>query len=87
MTDESTLKVAARPDRDPGGSVPEHLHHFYFDPDIHEPIMRKALVELIGIDDFVYGDNLGGSDNFHGDPTDEIGLSEADRERSATETR
>jgi aminocarboxymuconate-semialdehyde decarboxylase len=62
-------------------SVKEYLHHFYFDPDVHEPIMRKALVELIGVDSFVYGDNLGGSDNFHGDLTDGIGLADEDREK------
>ena len=61
--------------------VSEYLDNFLFDPDVHEPIMRKALVELIGVDRFVYGDNLGGSDNFHGDLTDGIGLSDADREK------
>jgi aminocarboxymuconate-semialdehyde decarboxylase len=61
--------------------VKEYLPSFYFDPDVHEPIMRKALVELIGPDNFVYGDNLGGSDNFQGDLTDGIGLSEEDREK------
>lgn len=61
--------------------VDEYLDNFYFDPDIHDPIMRKALVELIGVDRFVYGDNLGGSDNFEGDLTDGIGLSDEDREK------
>jgi aminocarboxymuconate-semialdehyde decarboxylase len=61
--------------------VSEYLDNFVFDPDLHEPIMRKALVDFIGIDRFVYGDNLGGSDNFHGDLTDDIGLTDADREK------
>lgn len=61
--------------------VSEYLDNFLFDPDVHEPIMRRALIDLIGVDRFVYGDNLGGSDNFHGDLTDGIGLSEADREK------
>ncbi len=43
--------------------------------------MRKALVEFIGIDRFVYGDNLGGADNFSGDLTNDIGLSDEDREK------
>lgn len=60
--------------------VSEYLENFVFDPDIHSPIMRKALIETIGLERFVYGDNLGGSDNFHGDLTDGIGLSDADRE-------
>src|SRR2546423_6967400 len=37
--------------------VKEYLHHFYFDPDVPEPIMRKALIALVGVDNFVYGDN------------------------------
>jgi aminocarboxymuconate-semialdehyde decarboxylase len=61
--------------------VSEYLDNFYFDPDVHEPIMRRALVELIGVDKFVYGDNLGGSDNFEGDLTEGIGLSSEDREK------
>lgn len=61
--------------------VDEYLENFYFDPDIHDPIMRKALVDLVGVDRFVYGDNLGGSDNFHGDLTDGIGLSDHEREK------
>jgi aminocarboxymuconate-semialdehyde decarboxylase len=61
--------------------VVEYMKHFWFDPDVHEPIMRKALIDLMGIDRFVYGDNLGGSDNFHGDLTDEIGLSDEEREK------
>ncbi|MCW3001046.1 MAG: hypothetical protein JWQ20_344 [Conexibacter sp.] len=61
--------------------VDEYFGNFLFDPDIHDPIMRKALVDLVGVDRFVYGDNLGGSDNFQGDLTDEIGLSDEDREK------
>jgi aminocarboxymuconate-semialdehyde decarboxylase len=61
--------------------VDEYFENFYFDPDIHDPIMRKALVDLVGVDRFVYGDNLGGSDMFEGDLTDDIGLSDEDRER------
>jgi aminocarboxymuconate-semialdehyde decarboxylase len=61
--------------------VEEYLENFYFDPDLHEPIMRKALVDLIGADRFVYGDNMGGADGFDGDLTDGIDLSEADREK------
>ena len=61
--------------------VSEYMDNFVFDPDIHSPIMRKALIETIGIDHFVYGDNLGGSDNFNGDLTGEMGLSDEDREK------
>ncbi len=61
--------------------VKDYLGNFLFDPDIHEPVMRKALVEMLGVDRFVYGDNLGGADNFQGDLTEGIGLSDADREK------
>lgn len=61
--------------------VDQYLDNFFFDPDVHEPVMRRALVDLIGVDRFVYGDNLGGSDNFQGDLTDGIDLSEEDREK------
>jgi aminocarboxymuconate-semialdehyde decarboxylase len=61
-------------------SVEEYLGNFYFDPDVHEPIMRRALIDLIGVDHFVYGDNFGGADNFDGDLTDGIGLTDAQRE-------
>ena len=61
--------------------VAEYMGNFFFDPDVHDPIMRRALVERIGVDQFVYGDNLGGSDNFDGDLTDGIGLSDEDREK------
>jgi predicted TIM-barrel fold metal-dependent hydrolase len=43
--------------------------------------MRRALVEMIGPERFVYGSNFGGSDQIDFDLTDGIGLSEADRER------
>jgi aminocarboxymuconate-semialdehyde decarboxylase len=61
--------------------VSEYMKNFYFDPDIHDPVMRRTLIDQIGIDHFVYGDNLGGSDNFNGDLTDGMGLSEEDREK------
>jgi aminocarboxymuconate-semialdehyde decarboxylase len=64
--------------------VADYLENFYFDPDIHDPVMRRALVERIGVDRFVYGDNFGGADNFDGDLTDDIGLSEEDREKIRT---
>jgi aminocarboxymuconate-semialdehyde decarboxylase len=64
--------------------VEEYLENFYFDPDVHDPVMRRALVERIGVDRFVYGDNFGGADNFEGDLTDGIGLSEEDREKIRT---
>ena len=77
---EQTNKTMA-PDSVNSKPVSEYLDNFVFDPDIHDPRMRKALIDVIGIDRFVYGDNLGGSDNFNGDLTDGMGLSEQDREK------
>ena len=59
----------------------DYLPRFYFDPMIHNAVMRRALVEMIGPERFVYGSNFGGSDQIDFDLTDGIGLSEADRER------
>ena len=58
----------------------DYLPRFYFDPMIHNDIMRGALVEMLGPERFVYGSNLGGSDQIEFDLTDRIGLSEQDRE-------
>jgi aminocarboxymuconate-semialdehyde decarboxylase len=80
---EQTNKTMA-PDAVNERPVADYLVNFYFDPDVHDPIMRRALVEQIGVDRFVYGDNLGGADNFHGDLTDGIGLSDEDRESIRT---
>jgi aminocarboxymuconate-semialdehyde decarboxylase len=55
--------------------------NFFFDLDIHSPHMRRAVVEEVGVDQVVYGDNFGGSDSHSGDLTDGMGLSEADREK------
>ncbi len=56
----------------------DYLPNFYFDLDVHHPALRRALVEVVGADNIVYGSNFGGAyDN--GDLTEGIGLSEADR--------
>jgi aminocarboxymuconate-semialdehyde decarboxylase len=58
----------------------DYLPRFYFDPMIHDNVMRRALVEMLGVDRFVYGSNFSGSDQIDFDLTEGIGLSEADRE-------
>jgi predicted TIM-barrel fold metal-dependent hydrolase len=61
--------------------VVEYMSSFYFDPMIPSPVMRRAIVDIIGLDHLVYGTNLMGSDQIEVDLTDGIGLSEGDRER------
>lgn len=61
--------------------VVEYLESFWFDPQIHNPVMRRAMVEMMGVDRLVYGTNFMGSDQIDFDLTDGIGLSDADRER------
>jgi len=61
--------------------VYEYLTNFYFDPLVHEIPMRKAIVEVIGVDRLLYGDNFGGMDGIREDLTAGLGLSDDDREK------
>jgi predicted TIM-barrel fold metal-dependent hydrolase len=62
--------------------IPEYLGNFWFDLLLHSPAMRKAVVEDIGTERLVYGDNFLGSEYVNGlDYTADIGLSEAQREQ------
>ena len=60
--------------------VRDYLPRFYFDPMIHDAIMRRALVESLGVERFVYGSNFAGSDQINFDLTEGLGLSESQRE-------
>jgi aminocarboxymuconate-semialdehyde decarboxylase len=59
----------------------DYLANIWFDPQIHNPAMRKAMVDVIGADQLVYGSNFMGSDQIDFDLTDGIGLSGEDREK------
>jgi aminocarboxymuconate-semialdehyde decarboxylase len=59
----------------------EYLPRFYFDLIIPNDAMRRALVEVIGVDNFLYRSNLGGSDQIEFDLTERIGLNEEEREK------
>jgi aminocarboxymuconate-semialdehyde decarboxylase len=59
----------------------DYMPSFYFDPQLHLPSFRKAMVEVIGVDQLVYGTNFMGSDQIDFDLTDGIGLSDEDREK------
>ena len=43
--------------------------------------MRRAIIEIIGADRLLYGDNFGGMDSVREDLTDGVGLSQDDREK------
>jgi predicted TIM-barrel fold metal-dependent hydrolase len=59
--------------------------NFWFDPLIHDLPMRRAVVEIVGPDRLLYGDNFGGSDGVRGDLTDGLALSETDRNKIKSE--
>jgi predicted TIM-barrel fold metal-dependent hydrolase len=59
----------------------DYLPHFYFDPMIHEHAMRRAQLEVIGVDNLVYGTNFGGADATRDELTAPLGLSEEDRDK------
>jgi aminocarboxymuconate-semialdehyde decarboxylase len=59
----------------------DYMPSFYFDPQIPVPGMRRAMVELIGVDRLVVGTNFMGSDQIDFDLTEGIGLSDEDREK------
>jgi predicted TIM-barrel fold metal-dependent hydrolase len=59
----------------------EYLENFYFDPLVHNIAMRRAVVELVGVDHLLYGSNFGGYEGIGGDLTEDLDLSEGDREK------
>jgi len=73
---ESTNEVLG--DRKNKLPVSEYLSNFWFDPLVHSVPMRKAVVEVIGVNRLVYGDNFGGSDGIREDLTAGLGLSTGD---------
>lgn len=58
-----------------------YLKNFWFDPEIHERILRQAMVEFMGPDRLVYGTNFGGSDAIRFDMTQDLNLSDADKDK------
>ncbi|MDB5423632.1 MAG: amidohydrolase 2 [Phenylobacterium sp.] len=74
------LNKAMAPDSRNKKSVMEYMPNFYFDLDVHHPSLRRAIIDVVGVDNLVYGTNFGGAyDN--GDLTAGLGLSDADREK------
>jgi aminocarboxymuconate-semialdehyde decarboxylase len=69
------------PDSKNQRDVIEYGPNFFYDLDVHHPAMRRAVVEVVGADQLLYGDNFSGADSHSGDLTLGIGLSDADREK------
>ena len=59
----------------------DYLPSFYFDPMIPSPIIRKMIVDIIGVDRLLYGTNLMGADQIENELTEGIGLSDDEREK------
>ena len=76
----SELNQGMAPDARNQRKLLEYMPNFYFDLDVHSPALRRGVVEVVGIDRLLYGTNFGGAyDN--GDPTEGLGLADAEREK------
>jgi aminocarboxymuconate-semialdehyde decarboxylase len=58
----------------------EYNPNFFYDLDIHSPYMRRAIIDEVGIEQVVYGDNFSGADVHDGDLTDGLGLTQDERD-------
>ena len=76
----SELNQAMAPDARNRKPLMDYLDNFYFDLDVHAPGLRRGVVEVVGVDRLVYGTNFGGA-YAHGDLTENLGLSDEDREK------
>jgi aminocarboxymuconate-semialdehyde decarboxylase len=59
----------------------EYLGNFWFDLLVEHAALRRAIVEIVGVDHLLYSSNFGGADAIHFDLTDGIGLADAEREQ------
>lgn len=76
----SDLNRGMAPDSRNKKPLMDYMPNFYFDMDVHHPSLRRALVDVVGVDNLVYGTNFGGAyDN--GDLTAGIGLTDAERDK------
>jgi predicted TIM-barrel fold metal-dependent hydrolase len=62
----------------------EYMGNFYFDPQINNPIMRRAMIDVVGADRVLYGSNFGGSDALRENLVEGLGLSDADYRKIAS---
>jgi aminocarboxymuconate-semialdehyde decarboxylase len=76
----SELNRGMAPDARNRRPLPDYMPNFWFDLDVHSPALRRGVLEVVGVDRLVVGTNFGGAyDN--GDPTEGLGLAEAEREK------
>ncbi|MCU1454116.1 MAG: amidohydrolase family protein [Acidimicrobiales bacterium] len=61
--------------------VREYLSNFWFDPLVHDVPMRRAIIDLIGADQLVYGTNFGGADGTREDLLAPLDMPDEDREK------
>ena len=76
----NSLNKSMAPDARNKRPVADYLPNFWFDLDVHTPSLRKAVLDIVGVDHIVHGTNFGGAYDF-GDPTDGLGLSEEDNNK------
>lgn len=76
----SELNGVMAPDARNQRPLMDYMKNFYFDLDVHHPALRRAVAEVVGADQLVYGTNFGGAYDY-GDLTDGIDLSDSDREK------
>jgi aminocarboxymuconate-semialdehyde decarboxylase len=74
----ATNKTMA-PDSKNKRAVDEYRDNFYFDVEVHAIPMRNAILEVIGADHLLYGDNFNGADTIDFDLTEGMDISEEDR--------
>ena len=74
------LNQGMAPDAKNVKPVIEYLNNFWFDLDVHTTALRKAVVDLVGVERLVHGTNFGGAYDF-GDPAEGLGLSDEDSEK------
>ncbi|TFH67735.1 amidohydrolase [Gammaproteobacteria bacterium LSUCC0057] len=58
----------------------DYLANFWFDLDVHSVALRRAVVDLVGVDRLLHGTNFGGAYDF-GDPAAGLGLTEQQSEK------
>lgn len=69
----TSLNKSMAPDARNKKSVTEYLPNFWFDLDVHTPALRKAVIDIVGVDRIIHGTNFGGAYDF-GDPTEGLDL-------------
>jgi aminocarboxymuconate-semialdehyde decarboxylase len=76
----AATNVTMAPDSKNKKPLGEYNKNFYYDLDIESAIMRRAIVDEVGVEHVLYGSNFGGADT-HGNLTDGMNLPEDDLEK------